>query len=79
MGNNSKNEASETIRAFYTAVDKKPHRRETLQPFFTTNYKDHNRPPAPAEVADRDVILNLFDQLDRGLPDAKHELLIWSP
>ena len=72
-------EASETIRNFYAAVDRKPHDRSTLETFFAMNFKDNNRPPAPAEIADRDVILGLFDQLNSGLPTAKHDLIIVEP
>ncbi|MCL4471423.1 MAG: ester cyclase [Gammaproteobacteria bacterium] len=80
MGNrNNFNEATETLRRFYAVVDKKPHNRDALNAFFTDNFKDHNRPPAPAEISDRDVVLNLFYQLNRGFPDAKHELIIVEP
>lgn len=74
----SENNAAATIRDFYTAVDTKPHNRASLEAFFANDYVDHNRPPAPAEIVDRDVILGLFDQLAAGVPDARHKLEILS-
>jgi predicted SnoaL-like aldol condensation-catalyzing enzyme len=76
---NFRNEASETVRRFYAAVDKKPHNRAALSSFFAPEYKDHNRPAAPPNVPDSEVMLALFDQLNRGFPDARHEIVLLEP
>ena len=76
---NIRNDASETVRRFYAAVDKKPHNRAALSSFFAPEYKDHNRPVAPSNVPDSEVMLALFDQLNRGFPDARHEIVLLEP
>lgn len=75
----SDREAANILRIFYETVDKKPYNRSAVEKFFCEDFKDNNRPPAPAGVPDREVILGLFDQLNAGLPDAKHELIILEP
>ncbi len=72
-------EATETIRNFYATVDRQPHDRSALERFFAADFKDNNRPLAPKEVSDRDVIVGLLDQLNHGFPSAKHDLLIVEP
>jgi predicted ester cyclase len=76
---NIRNDASETVRRFYAAVDKKPLNRAALSSFFAPEYKDHNRPVAPSNVPDSEVMLALFDQLNRGFPDARHEIVLLEP
>jgi SnoaL-like polyketide cyclase len=75
----TRNAASETVRRFYAAVDKKPLNRTVLSSFFAPDYKDHTRPVAPPNVPDSEVMLDLFDQLNRAFPDAKHQILLLEP
>lgn len=68
-------DAASVIREFYETVDDKSQTVEALEVFFSDDYKDNNRLASfPAELSDREAILTLFAELERGLPDAVHSL-----
>jgi predicted ester cyclase len=71
------NEATQTIAAFYKAVDDSRIPATSLSDYFAENFVDHNRPgQAPAGVPDRNVALNLFAELEKGFPQSIHKLEI---
>jgi predicted ester cyclase len=71
------NEATQTITAFYKAVDDGTIPATKLSGYFAENFVDHDRPDqAPAGVPDRNVALNLFVELEKGFPQSTHKLEI---
>jgi predicted ester cyclase len=71
--------AAALIRKFYETADASVQPASDLGPFFADGFNDHNRPAtAPANLTDKQVILNLFQELKTGFPDARHALDIVS-
>jgi predicted ester cyclase len=71
------NEATQTIAAFYKAVDDSATPAATLSDYFAESYVDHDRPDqAPAGVPDRNVALSLFVELEKGFPNSAHKIEI---
>ncbi len=69
------NEATNLISAFYKIVDDHMQPTNALEDFFAHDFKDNNRPStAPEGVADRQVALKLFAELESGFPDGVHSL-----
>ncbi len=66
---------SELVAAFYNVVDRRPFDRSAVDAFFGLKFRDHNRPPAPPEVLDREVAVALFVELSSGFTDGRHEVL----
>ena len=74
------NNAADLIREFYTAVDADRPDPDVYGAMLAEGFVDNDRPGiAPPEVADRDVTLALFAELEQAFPDAVHRLDILEP
>lgn len=74
------NEAADLIRAFYAAVDANDPDPAIYGAMLADGFVDNDRPGiAPPEVADRDVTLALFAELEQAFPDSVHRLDILEP
>jgi predicted ester cyclase len=72
------NEAVDLIRSLYQAVDARD--RSTYAEMIAGDFVDHDRPAsAPANLADAQVIIGLFDALGTAFPDATHKLDLVEP
>jgi predicted ester cyclase len=74
------NEAADLIRQFYMAVDADNPDPAVYDAMLAEDFIDNDRPQiAPSGVADRDVTLALFAELEQAFPDAVHRIDILEP
>jgi predicted ester cyclase len=67
---------AESIAAFYESADQRPFDAADLASRFASTFVDHNRPEAPADLADSALAVGLFVQLASAFPDGRHHLTL---